>query len=133
MEAARAAERVKHACTIDENELLALRPTLLRGYSSIHNQERSASCQLHTGNIAMSTFRSAHPAENTQGVAVSLANMSMLHSLWYNLLADSGCVLRLHKLQCIINNNDNLLASLSLPPPAAFPPNICTHPFLLLQ
>ncbi|KAL3140999.1 hypothetical protein ABBQ32_005514 [Trebouxia sp. C0010 RCD-2024] len=40
MAAARAAQKVKHACTIDENELLALRPTLLRGYASICNQER---------------------------------------------------------------------------------------------
>ena len=52
MEAARAAERVKHACTIDESELLALRPTLLRGYASIHNQERSASCKLCIGNVS---------------------------------------------------------------------------------
>lgn len=46
MAAARAAQKVKHACTIDENELVALRPTLLRGYASICNQERSASSKL---------------------------------------------------------------------------------------
>ena len=40
MEAARAAQRVKEACTIDEDELLALRPTLLKGYASMRNQER---------------------------------------------------------------------------------------------
>lgn len=59
MEAARAAERVKHACTIDENELLALRPTLLRGYASIQDQERSA--------IEPSAY-------DTQRVAVSFAS-----------------------------------------------------------
>ncbi|KAL3153054.1 hypothetical protein ABBQ38_012077 [Trebouxia sp. C0009 RCD-2024] len=45
MAAARAAQKVKHACTIDENELVALRPTLLRGYASICNQERDASLE----------------------------------------------------------------------------------------
>lgn len=71
MEAARAAERVKHACTIDEKELLALRPTLLRGYASMHNQERSASCKLRTESISMSAFSSAQPAHSTQCVTVS--------------------------------------------------------------
>ena len=65
MEAARAAERVKHACTIDENELLALRPTLLRGYASIQDQERLASRKLCKGKIATCTCRIEHPAYHT--------------------------------------------------------------------
>ena len=66
MEAARAAARVKHACTIDENELLALRPTLLRGYASIHDHQRSVSCKLCIGNISVLTSRSVHPADAMQ-------------------------------------------------------------------
>ncbi len=46
--AARAAQRVKHACTIDEDELLALRPTLLKGYASLQDQSRSAVMSLCT-------------------------------------------------------------------------------------
>ena len=38
--AARAAQQVKHACTIDETELLALRPTLLKGYGSLEDHSR---------------------------------------------------------------------------------------------
>lgn len=40
--AAQAAQRVKHACTIDEDELLALRPTLLKGYAAMQDHSRSA-------------------------------------------------------------------------------------------
>ena len=40
MEAAKAAEQVKHACTISEAELLGLRPTLLQGYASMKSQDR---------------------------------------------------------------------------------------------
>ena len=47
MEAARAAQRVKDACTIDEAELLALRPTLLKGYAAIHSQERLVQLLVH--------------------------------------------------------------------------------------
>ena len=36
--AAEAAERMKHACTINEDELLALRPTLLKGYASVRDK-----------------------------------------------------------------------------------------------
>lgn len=36
--AAEAAERMKHACTINEDELLALRPTLLKGYASVREK-----------------------------------------------------------------------------------------------
>lgn len=39
--AAQAAQRVKHACTIDEDELLALRPTLLMGYAATQDHSRS--------------------------------------------------------------------------------------------
>ena len=42
MAAAQAAQQVKHACTIDEAELLALRPTLLKGYASLQDNSRSA-------------------------------------------------------------------------------------------
>ena len=42
MAAAQAAQQVKHACTIDEAELLALRPTLLKGYASLQDDTRSA-------------------------------------------------------------------------------------------
>ncbi len=42
MAAAQAAQQVKHACTIDEAELLALRPTLLKGYASLQNNSRLA-------------------------------------------------------------------------------------------
>ena len=42
MAAAQAAQQVKHACTIDEAELLALRPTLLKGYASLQDHSRSA-------------------------------------------------------------------------------------------
>ncbi|DBA70589.1 TPA: hypothetical protein ACH3X2_011978 [Trebouxia sp. C0005] len=41
MAAAQAAQQVKHACTIDECELLALRPTLLKGYASLQDNSRS--------------------------------------------------------------------------------------------
>ncbi|DBA90864.1 TPA: hypothetical protein ACH3X2_004268 [Trebouxia sp. C0005] len=41
MAAAQAAQQVKHACTIDEAELLALRPTLLKGYASLQDNSRS--------------------------------------------------------------------------------------------
>ena len=40
--AAAAAKRVKDACTIDEAELLSLRPTLLKGYASLQNGHRWA-------------------------------------------------------------------------------------------
>jgi len=42
MAAAQAAQQVKHACTIDEAELLALRPTLLKGYASLQDNSRLA-------------------------------------------------------------------------------------------
>ncbi|DBB18325.1 hypothetical protein WJX82_007786 [Trebouxia sp. C0006] len=45
MAAAQAAQQVKHACTINGAELLALRPTLLRGYASLQDNSRSASLE----------------------------------------------------------------------------------------
>ncbi|DBA87229.1 TPA: hypothetical protein ACH3X1_004295 [Trebouxia sp. C0004] len=45
MAAAQAAQQVKHACTIDEAELLALRPTLLKGYASLQDNSRSESLE----------------------------------------------------------------------------------------
>ena len=42
MQAAAAAQRVKHAYTIDEGELLALRPTLLKGFAFMQRQRRYA-------------------------------------------------------------------------------------------
>ncbi len=47
MAAAQAAQQVKHACTIDEDELLALRPTLLKGYASLQDNSRLAGCTLN--------------------------------------------------------------------------------------
>ncbi len=47
MAAAQAAQQVKHACTIDEAELLALRPTLLKGYASLQDNSRLAGCTLN--------------------------------------------------------------------------------------
>lgn len=45
MAAAQAAQQVKHACTIDEAELLALRPTLLKGYASLQDNSRCQSLE----------------------------------------------------------------------------------------
>lgn len=42
MQAAAAARRVKDAYTIDEKELLALRPTLLKGFAFMQQQCRQA-------------------------------------------------------------------------------------------
>jgi len=57
MAAAQAAQQVKHACTINEAELLALRPTLLRGYASLQDNSRLAGCTLdNTGSRCCGPF-----------------------------------------------------------------------------
>ena len=57
MAAAQAAQQVKHACTINGAELLALRPTLLRGYASLQDNSRLAGCTVNnTGSRVVAHF-----------------------------------------------------------------------------
>jgi len=97
MAAAQAAQQVKHACTIDEAELLALRPALLKGYASLQDNSRLAGCTFNNTGTFVVRFCCRFVVQNLRDGIWSAADSQYAEIMPCDL---AGCTCQQHTRHC---------------------------------